>query len=199
MRSAEVVVTDLRIIEGRLRASSDRLSRELDFAEAKNLVIIQKWSYGMLRTLEVQDLASAGETCPVYDLMDDETVILALWQYLPSTIMKMKGLQKLCIWLEPSDPISWSNFNERAILSAIEPLTEDPRLDLCLEIPEHYHSGYDAGILPFKVERQRRMRYYSNGREPLTAACRCGAYRSPCIDRKEDYALKPWRVCDLRT
>jgi len=194
MRSAEVVVNDLRSIEVSLDPSCGHLKNGLDFAEARNLTIVLRMSSRTLKELQMQPQATIEESYAFHNLSNDEKTALSLWKDLTSTIKKLKNLRKLRIWLEPSDPISWSNFKERKILRAVEPLAKDPSLELWLDLPRHCQGRDNVDVPPFKIERQRRMRYYSNGYDVMIAACRCGAYLRPCINREEDYSLEQWRV-----
>ena len=101
--------------------------------------------------------------------------LIPTWLALPSGLQQLKKLRKLKIWLDHDERRSWSFLDERALISPFLVLSNNPKLDMTLNLPKlhpKYENQYQhffkpslpAGVM---IHRRYRQRYHGVDTEPL--------------------------------
>jgi hypothetical protein len=92
-----------------------------------------------------------------------------LWLQLPKILSEFKNLRRLHIWLDHDDRSSWTVVNERALISHIAPLAENPDLKVSLSLPKlhprweqpdrHFTDGSPLSLIP--IHRRLRQTWHA--------------------------------------
>ena len=121
------------------------------------------------KALEYPEANSSPGSPPASALTASWASQLTAWLHLCPAIAQLKELQRLQIWLDHDDPLSWSIINERAILSPLAPLTNIPHFNFSINLPKLHpglerldrHFGEDSPAPTFKIQRRLRQSYHS--------------------------------------
>lgn len=62
------------------------------------------------------------------------------WLHIASTIIQLRNLTRLRIWLDHDDQCRWTVVNERALLQPLTPLFHSENLDISISLPKLYPS-----------------------------------------------------------
>jgi hypothetical protein len=98
----------------------------------------------------------------------DDMAFTSTWTELPIAVRNMSKLRRLRIWLDHSEPSTWTTVNERAVLSPLGSLGIDilkvaidlPKLHPKWETPER-HFTEDSAPLGVPIHRRYRQRYHA--------------------------------------
>ncbi|KAF2176893.1 hypothetical protein K469DRAFT_812277 [Zopfia rhizophila CBS 207.26] len=93
---------------------------------------------------------------------------ISAWTGLRPAIERLGNLRRLRIWLDHGEPCSWSMVNERAVLSPLAPLSNNPNLDISIDLPKLHpkwenpdrHFTEDSPPLTLTIHRRYRQRYH---------------------------------------
>jgi hypothetical protein len=69
------------------------------------------------------------------DSVSSKSPFTSAWKALPPAIEHMSRLRKLRIWLDHEEPCSWSMVNERAALSPLASISNNPNLSVSINLP----------------------------------------------------------------
>ncbi|KAF2789376.1 hypothetical protein K505DRAFT_284515 [Melanomma pulvis-pyrius CBS 109.77] len=91
---------------------------------------------------------------------------ISAWTGLCPAIEGLSELRRLRIWLDHAEPCTWSMVNERAVLSPLAPLSNNPNLDISIDLPKLHpkwedldrHYTEDSSPLPLTIHRRYRQR-----------------------------------------
>ena len=109
-------------------------------------------------------LENAGEL----DSFDSHQVDVSVstWANIWSFIGYLGKLKRLRIWPDHTDTDSWSVVNERAVLSPLTTLRNNPNLDLLIDLPklhpkwETTNRHFVDSHSPLTIHRRYRQRYH---------------------------------------
>jgi hypothetical protein len=130
------------------------------------------------------------------DSVSSKSPFTSAWKALPPAIEHMSRLRKLRIWLDHEEPCSWSMVNERAALSPLASISNNPNLSVSINLPNCIPNGkQQIDILQKTVHRyhypptgaiDRSTAAYSK-RTPASVWRRCS------ISRFWTSSLKYWK------
>jgi hypothetical protein len=113
--------------------------------------------------LEVyEELANASESA------SNKSSLISAWMALPLAFKHLSKLRRLRIWLDHEEPCSWSMVNERAVISPLASLRNNPELDMVINLPKLHpkwqtpdrHFTKHSPPLPIAIHRRYRQRYH---------------------------------------
>jgi hypothetical protein len=101
------------------------------------------------------------------DSISSTSPFASAWIALPSAIEHMSRLKRFRIWLDHEEPCSWSMVNERAVLSPLASLSNNPDLSVSINLPKLHpkwetadrHFTKDSAPLPLPIQRRYRQKY----------------------------------------
>ena len=110
-----------------------------------------------------EELENAGK--PTFS----KSSVIFVWTELPLALEHLSRLKRLRIWLDHDEPCSWSVVNERAILSPLASLSNNPTLDVSFDLPKLHpkwetpgrHFTEDCSPLPINFHRRYRQRFHA--------------------------------------
>jgi len=93
---------------------------------------------------------------------------ISAWTGLRPAIERLSKLRRLRIWLDHGERCPWSMVNERAVLSPLAPLSNNPNLDISIDLPKLHpkwenpdqHFTEDSPPLTLTIHRRYRQRYH---------------------------------------
>ncbi|KAF2650552.1 hypothetical protein K491DRAFT_128108 [Lophiostoma macrostomum CBS 122681] len=114
-----------------------------------------------------------------------ESSLSSAWTGLLLANKHSSQLRRLWIWLDHTDPCSWSVVNERAVLSPFAALANDLNLEVSIDLPKlhpkwespHRHFTEESPRLPLAIHRRHRQRYHGIERSD----------GSICVEYKADF------------
>ena len=93
---------------------------------------------------------------------------ISAWTGLRPAIERLSKLRRLRIWLDHGERCPWSMVNERAVLSPLAPLSNNPNLDISIDLPKLHpkwenldrHFTEDSPPPTLTIHRRYRQRYH---------------------------------------
>lgn len=148
-----------------LRRLNSSFGRETITGNQQTTSVLLDHILPSMKTLSV-NLRLPLATCQVFETPTSSEALqpnLSAWTNLPRTISHLPNLNRLHIWLDHSDPSSWSLVNERAILS---PLLSLQNIRISINLPKLHpnHESSERHFIddcPFPIHRRYRQRSFA--------------------------------------
>ncbi|KAH7083727.1 hypothetical protein FB567DRAFT_529793 [Paraphoma chrysanthemicola] len=158
-------INDTEVLEAmNLWTSSEVLATDRSLSVTSNFI---GYTLPNVKNLEIS-LRIAPDNYNALENPDEVTMFTTAWNRLPETITGMCKLHHLYIWLDHSEPSTWSIVNERILLSPVDRLATISNLDIAIALPRlhpkyttperHFFGG--SAPVGAAIKRRYRQRYH---------------------------------------